>query len=165
MSLRTALCTTLCAAALAALPAAAALYKWTDENGRTVYGDTPPPGVEAERISVAAPPGDPNAVREMASKDAELRKRAQARADDEAKAEKAAADDRARLDRCVQIRGRMQTLRSGVPVYRFNEAGEKVFYDAKDTEKAITDTDRLLRENNCGPVSAAPAAATGTTTY
>jgi hypothetical protein len=147
------------------LPAAAALYKWTDENGRTVYGDTPPPGVKAERMSVAAPAGDPNAVRDMASKDAELRKRAQARADEDAKAEKAAADDRTRLDRCVQIRGRMQTLRSGVPVYRFNEAGEKVYFDAKETEKAIAETDRALRENNCAPVSAAPSGATGTTTY
>lgn len=165
MSLRTALCTTLCAAALVALPAAAALYKWTDENGRTVYGDTPPAGVKAERISVAAPPGDPNAVRDMAAKDAELRKRAQSRADEEAKSEKAAADDKTRLDRCVQIRGRMQTLRSGVPVYRFNEAGEKVYYNAAETEKAIAETDRLLRENNCAPVSAAPSGSTGTTTY
>jgi hypothetical protein len=165
MSWRTALCTTLCAAALAALPAAAALYKWTDENGRTVYGDTPPPGVKAERISVAAPPGDPGAVRDMAAKDAELRKRAQARADEEAKAEKATADDKARLERCVQIRGRMQTLRSGVPVYRFNEAGEKVYYNAAETEKAIAETDRALRDNNCAPVSAAPSGTTGTTTY
>src|SRR5262249_9316137 len=105
MRFRTALCTVLCAAACAALPAVAALYKWTDENGRVVYGDTPPPGAKAERISVAAPPADPNAVRDMASKDAELKKRAQARADEETKAEKAAADDKARLDRCVQIRG------------------------------------------------------------
>ena len=162
MSLRIALCTALCAAALAALPAAAALYKWTDENGRVVYGDTPPPGAKAERISVATPPADANAVRDMASKDAELRKRAQDRADADAKSEKAAAEDKARLDRCVQIRGRMQTLRSGVRTYRFNEAGEKVYFDAKDTEKAIGETDRALRENNCAPVSAAPP---GTTAY
>jgi hypothetical protein len=56
----------------------------------------------------------------------------------------------------------MQTLRSGVPVYRFNDAGEKVYFDAKETEKAIAETDQALRQNNCAPVSAAP---TGTTTY
>lgn len=165
MSLRKTLCTTLCAASLAALPAVAALYKWTDENGRVVYGDTPPPGAKAERISVAAPPADPNAVRDMASKDAELKKRAQDRADTEAKAEKAAADDKARLERCVQIRGRMQTLRSGVALYRFNEAGEKVFYDDAERNKAMADTDRQLRESNCAPVGASPSAGTGTSTY
>src|SRR5262249_32524776 len=153
-----ALCTVLCAAACAALPAVAALYKWTDENGRVVYGDTPPPGAKAERISVAAPPADPNAVRDMASKDAELKKRAQARADEERKAEKAAADDKARVDRCVQTRGRMQTLRSGVGVYRYNDEGEKVYFDEAERNKAIAETDRALRDSNCARVTAAPAA-------
>jgi hypothetical protein len=156
------LCTTLCAIACAALPAAAALYKWTDENGRVVYGDTPPPGAKAERISVAAPPTDPNAVRDMAAKDAELKKRAQTRTDEETKAEKAAADDKARQERCVQIRGRMQTLRSGAAVYRFNEAGEKIYFDDAERNKAIAETDRALRDSNCAPVTAAPG---GTSTY
>ena len=162
MRFRTALCTTLCAAACAALPAVAALYKWTDENGRVVYGDTPPPGAKADRISVAAPPADPNAAREMAAKDAELKKRAQARDDEETKAQKATADDKGRLDRCVQMRGRMQTLRSGAAVYRFNDAGEKVYFDEAERTKAIAETDRALRESNCAPVTAAPA---GTSTY
>lgn len=165
MSLRNVLCIAICTAAFAALPAAGALYKWTDENGRVVYGDTPPPGVKAERISVAAPSSDPNAVRDMAAKDAELKKRQQDRDTEEAKAEKAFADNKARADRCVQVRGRMQTLRSGAAVYRFNEAGEKVYYDAAERDKAIAETDRTLRELNCAPVPTAGNAPAGTSTY
>ena len=40
-----------CAAvAMAAAPALADVYKWQDEKGRTIYGDTPPPGVKAAPV-------------------------------------------------------------------------------------------------------------------
>jgi len=143
------LCLALCALAFAALPAAAALYKWTDENGRVVYGDTPPAGVKAERVNAAVPPADPNAVREMASKDAQINKRQQARADEEAKADKAQADAKAKSERCAQIRGNIQTLRSEAAVYRFNEKGEKVYLEAPDRDKGVADSEKLLRDLNC----------------
>ncbi|HTS22371.1 MAG TPA: DUF4124 domain-containing protein [Casimicrobiaceae bacterium] len=154
MNRRTALAVVLCAFAFAAFPAAAAMYKWTDENGRTVYGDTPPAGVKAERINAALPPADPNAVRDMASKDAQINARQRARAEDDAKAEKAQADAKAKLDRCAQLRGNIQTMRSDVAVYRFNDKGEKVYLEAADRQKSITDSENLLRSLNC---DAAPA--------
>jgi hypothetical protein len=149
MNRRLSLCVAVCALAFAALPAAAALYKWTDENGRIVYGDTPPPGVKAERVKAAAPPDDPNAVRDMATKDAQINKRQQARAEDEVKAEKAQTDAKAKLDRCAQIRGNIQTLRADAPVYRFNEKGEKVFMEAPERAKGVADAEKLLRDLNC----------------
>jgi hypothetical protein len=143
-----------CALAFAALPAAAALYKWTDENGRVVYGDTPPAGVKAERVNAAVPPADPNAVREMASKDAQINKRQQARAEDDAKAEKADAEAKAKLDRCAQARGNIQALRSDANIVRFNEKGEKVYLDAPERAKGIADSEKLLRDLNCPGVPA-----------
>jgi len=139
----------LLALALAALPAAAALYKWTDENGRTVYGDTPPPGVKVEKINAAAPPDNPNAVREMASKDAGFKARQKERADDDAKAEKAQADAKAKLERCAQLRGNIQTMRSSAAVYRFNEKGEKVYFEEADRQKSIADSEKQLRDLEC----------------
>jgi len=148
------------------MPAAAATYKWLDENGRVVYGDTPPPGVKAERINVALPPADPSAVRDMASKDAELKKREQQRAEAQAGAEKAVADNQAAVERCVQARGRMQALRSEGQLYRYNEKGDKVFLDQAARDKAIAETDRYMRDLNCLPVAAPPAGAqTGTSAY
>jgi len=149
MNRRASLCVALCALAFAALPAAAALYKWTDENGRIVYGDTPPAGVKAEKVTAAVPPADPNAVRDMASKDAQIKARQQARADDEVKAEKAQADDKAKLERCAQVRGNIQTMRSNAPVYRFNDKGEKIYLESPDREKSIADSQKVLRDLNC----------------
>ncbi|MDQ2963643.1 MAG: DUF4124 domain-containing protein [Pseudomonadota bacterium] len=141
-----------CTLAFTAFSAAAALYKWNDENGRVVYGDTPPPGVKAERVNPTVAPGDPNAVRDMATTDAQINKRQQDRAEDEAKAEKAQADARAKLDRCVQIRGRLQTLRGDVAVYRFNDKGEKVYMPAAERDKATAESEKMLRDLNCPAV-------------
>jgi hypothetical protein len=149
MDRRASLCVAVCALAFAALPAAAALYKWTDENGRVVYGDTPPAGVKAERLNAAVAPADPNAVRDMAAKDAQINKRQQARAEDEVKAEKAQADAKTKLERCAQIRGNIQTLRSDAAVFRFNEKGEKVYMEAPDRAKGVADAEKLLRDLNC----------------
>lgn len=139
-----------CTLAFAALPAGAALYKWNDENGRVVYGDTPPAGVKAERVNPTVAPADPSAVRDMATKDAQINKRQQDRADEDAKAEKDQADARSKVDRCVQIRGNLQTLRgSQLGVYRFNEKGEKVYLETADREKRIADAEKLLRDLKC----------------
>src|SRR5438045_9512935 len=75
-------------AALAGSVSMAAMYKWVDENGRVAYGDTPPAGVKAERLSSGPASADPAAVRDMATKDAEVRKRMQQRTDDEARVDK-----------------------------------------------------------------------------
>jgi len=135
--------------ALSSLPVGAALYKWTDENGRTVYGDTPPAGVKVEKVTAAAPPADPNAVREMAAKDAEIKARQKARTEADAKAEKAQSDAKAKLERCAQLKGNIQTMRSGAAVYKFNEKGDKVYFEDADRKKSIADSERQLRDLNC----------------
>ena len=86
----TAFCTA--AVVLAAASAQAVLYKWTNENGRVVYGDQPPASAKAERVNPGVAPADPGAVRSMAAKDAEIKKRMQDRADADTKSEKEQAD-------------------------------------------------------------------------
>jgi hypothetical protein len=149
MTHRAAVAIAFCAFSLAAAPAAAALYKWTDDNGRVVYGDTPPAGVKVERVNAAAPPADPSAVRDLAAKDAQFKARQRARAEEDAKAEKAQADAKAKLERCAQLRGNIQTMRSTAAVYKFNDKGEKVYLETADREKSIADAERQLRSLNC----------------
>jgi hypothetical protein len=139
----------LCTLSLAAAPALAALYKWTDENGRTVYGDTPPAGVKAEKVNAPTSPADPNAVRDMAAKDAQIKARQRARAEEDAKAEKTQADAKAKLERCAQLRGNIQTMRSSAAVYKFNDKGEKIYLEAADRERSIADSETQLRNLNC----------------
>jgi hypothetical protein len=137
----TALCTV--AIVLAAASAQAVLYKWTDENGRVVYGDQPPASAKAERVNPGIAPADPNAVRSMA-------------ADAEAKSDKEQADAKKKGDMCAQARGRIRTLREDVNVYRYNEKGEKVFFEPAERQKAIADNEKMMRDLNCAPAPAAP---------
>ena len=123
--------------------AQAVLYKWTDENGRVVYGDQPPASVKAERVNRRRRRRPiPSAVRSMAAKDAEIKKRQQQRADDDAKTEKEQADAKKKLEQCAQARGRIRTLREDANVYRYNEKGEKVFYEPAERQKAIADNEK-----------------------
>lgn len=129
----------------------AVLYKWVDENGRTVYGDQPPPGAKPERLNASVGPADPNAVKDMANKDAEIRKRQQQRVDDAAKVEKEQSDAKRKLDQCIQARGRIRTLREDAVIYRYNEKGERTNYQPADREKAINENQKILRDLNCPP--------------
>ena len=67
--------------ALACLPAAAQMYKWVDENGRTQFSDRPPPpGVKFVTINstpaTAAPPAATKPPRSTVSnQEIEFRKR------------------------------------------------------------------------------------------
>jgi hypothetical protein len=135
--------------ALATTASQAILYKWIDENGRVVYGDQPPAGTKPEKLNTSIAPADPNAVRDMASKDAEIRKRQQQRADEAAKTAKDEADSKRKLDQCVQARGRIKTLQADTAVFRYNEKGEKVFYEPADRERAIAETQKSMRDLNC----------------
>ena len=74
--------------------AAAALYKWTDAQGRIVYSDQPPAAnVKTEQLRAPPPPANPNAAKELAQREAEFRKRqAEARRSRAPKADKERAD-------------------------------------------------------------------------
>jgi hypothetical protein len=139
------------ATALAASPSLAALYKWIDENGRVTYGDTPPAGVKADRLSATAPAADPGAVRDLASKDAELKKRQQQRVDDAAKADKDLADANLRRTQCQQAVGRIKTLREDANVYRYDGKGQRVFLEGAAREEAIAQNQKLMRDIGCTP--------------
>jgi hypothetical protein len=151
-----------CAAAWTATPVAAVTYKWLDENGRVVYGDTPPPGVKAERINTALPPADPNAARDLASQDAAIKKRQQDRADEEAKAEKDRADANLRRSQCQQALGQIRALREESNDYRIDEKGEKVLLDAAARESAIAQNQQIMRDIGCTPAVNAPASSSTT---
>jgi hypothetical protein len=135
--------------AVASTASHAILYKWIDENGRVVYGDQPPPNAKPEKVNTSIGPADPNAVRDMAAKDAEIKKRQQLRADDAAKTAKDETDNKRKLDQCVQARGRIKTLRNDTAVFRYNEKGDKVMYETADRERAIADNQKLMRDLNC----------------
>jgi len=116
---------------LAVAPATGALYKWTDASGRIVYSDQPPPGnVKVEQLNVP-PPADPNAVKDLATKEVELQKKKQARAEDETKANTARVEANMRRQECDRARGQAITLAqsSQIVIYTTNAKGERTTMD------------------------------------
>jgi hypothetical protein len=141
-------------AALAlALPASAAMYKWTDENGRTVYSDQPPPAhVKSEVMGGAPPPANPDAVKDMANREAEFRKRQMERAEDTKKVEKSRAETQKLALFCTQARTQAAGLRrADIAMYRLNEKGERVELDEAGRRAEADKLDALVRERKCPP--------------
>lgn len=132
-------------------------YKWTDKDGRTQYGDNPPPGVKATRIKGPSPsaPGAPAAP---ASKDAvgkdgkplspeaAFKKRQQEREEAEKKEAQERAQAEAKQKNCESAQASLRQLESGQRIGQVNAQGERVFIDddqrAKQTQaaqKAVSD--------------------------
>ena len=141
-----------CILAAVLMPAesgAAALYKWTDASGRVVYSDQPPPGnVKSEMLKGPPPPANPNAVKEMATKELEYRQRQLDKAEAGAKADKDRTMAKDRADNCAQVKGQMQTLaEEGLAIYRINEKGERVAMDDAARRAERERLGKWMREN------------------
>ena len=134
---------------LAAAPALAATYKWTDANGRVIYSDQPPNGnFKVEAINAPPPPANPNAAKELAAKEAEMQQRKLLRADEEAKAAKTLADTSQKREQCGRIRGQIAMMQTDQSLlYRSNEKGEKVFMDDTGRRREIQKLEAWVREN------------------
>lgn len=133
------------------LPATAALYKWTDANGRVVYSDQPPPGsVKSEQLQAAPPPANPHAVRELAEKEAELKKRQQDRAKQAENEARLRADASRRAAECTRAQNQVRALGASQDiVYRINEQGERVALDEAARVRERQELERWMRANNC----------------
>jgi Domain of unknown function (DUF4124) len=142
----------LCAALLVAPHAHAALWKWVDSNGRVVYSDIPPTAdVKAERVSGPAPRANPNAVKELVSQEADLKKRQMQRVEDETKSEKSKAESTKKQEQCTLMRGQLKAMQmDNVQHYRVNEKGERVFLDATARKQQIDRIEAYLKEQ-CQP--------------
>lgn len=136
------------AGSLVPVAGAATLYKYTDNRGRVVYSDVPPPGnVNSQTVTTTAP-ANPQAARDLQAKEAEFRKRQQQRADDAAAEEKSRADAARRAQACTQSRGTLKGLQDqNLPHYRMNEAGERMLLDAEMRRLEIERLEKYLREN------------------
>ena len=138
--------------ALAALPAAAAMYKWVDEKGVTHYSESPPPdGRKATKVEPkVVPPSGPGAApvdwkkREQDSRKQRI-EREQA---DEASKARAHNEYAERANRCNQAKRDLEVLNLQVPVYSKNERGERVYVEDKDRAAEMAAARRII-EANC----------------
>lgn len=144
---------------LSAIPAAAALYKWVDANGRVTYSDQPPPAnVKAETVSAPTSATNPDAVKEMASQELDLKKRQVQRAEEQKRAAQARIDEANRQQFCVEARSQIRMYDSDLLLRRVNEQGEPVYMDESMKRKEKERLEAIVRDQ-CGAAPPPRAAA------
>lgn len=156
-----------------ATAASAHQYKWVDQNGKTRYGDMPPPGVKATLLKPppgAAAPAAPAApaagesakdAAKGAAKDAkkgplspaeqemDYRKRQQEAQAKAKKEEEARAAVAVKQQNCSRAEQGMRTLESGQRMTRLDAKGERYFLDEAAIEREKAEILKVIREN-CG---------------
>ena len=140
------------ACALASGAVGATLYKWTDANGRVVYSDQPPTGnVKVEIVGGAPPPDNPDAARDLANKDVEMKKAQRERTEEATKSDQARAEAVRRAGVCDQARAavRMYQADNKIPLYRLNEKGERILVNDEERRRKVDEQQKLVREY-CG---------------
>src|SRR5688572_28978250 len=127
---------------LAFAGAAAAQYKWVDQNGKVQYGDTPPPGARVSTVRPPPGPAQPEPAAEdkkdakapltSADKDAEFRKRQLEGEHNREKQAKAQQEAQTKRENCARAQDYLRTLQSGQRIARTNAQGEReVLEDAQ----------------------------------
>jgi len=138
--------------------AAHAQYRWIDKDGKTRYGDTPPPGVKATALGAPAS-GSAPASPAAASKDAkkgpltaaereqDFRKRQDAAKKDQEKAEQDRQAKSDQAEACTQTREYLRSLESGQRIARTNASGERYFLDEGQTAQEIAKARQTIQQN------------------
>lgn len=135
-----------------ALPATAtaAIYKWVDENGQTVYSETPPPaGVERMHIKGAPPPPvDPEqAMQELRDRAKALDQRRDERTGNETEAQQNAERQKRTQENCEILRKNLSVLNSGRRIRETGSDGEQAFLDETQLAARLKETqDRINKE-------------------
>jgi hypothetical protein len=130
-------------------PVSAALYKWTDANGRVVYSDQPPLGnFKIETLQGPPPPANPNAVKEMAAKELELKKRQTDAAEMDKKTESQRAEMAKKTEQCARMQEQIRQLAAEqISLVRLNEKGETVYVDDATRRKERAELELRVKTN------------------
>ena len=139
---------------LAATPAmafAASVYKWTDEDGVTHFGDRQPTGQQAESVSIRTGKGSGNSrmspqerVEELESREAEESEQRQETAVEEARRKQRAAN-------CETAQSNLALIQRNSRI-RIEEEGELRYLSPEEIEEKKQEFEKIAEEN-CGEPS------------
>ena len=137
------------AAAVALTPIAhAQLYKYVDQNGKTVYSDQPPASADSKQISVptSRPSNAPAAPKSAVERDKELDKGRKDVAEKQKKSDQAAERSAQAEQRCNQSRTAHQTFVDGGRISKYNDKGERVLLSDAEIDSERERTRREMDE-------------------
>ena len=120
-----------------AQPCIAQVYQWKDAEGKTVFTDSPPPGVKARAVSKGGEQDAPSAIAPLNGDKKPDAKKANPEKDKEAKA---AAEKRelALREYCDSARNRLTELNSGMRIGAMDSNGER--YVLTDEQRSAEST-------------------------
>ncbi len=122
------------------LAASAAVYKWTDADGRLHFGDRPPQA-GAETVPLPSAPASmapvPSAEQRQENQNKLLNAFEAERQLNRAAQDKAQQEKAERERNCAEARERLQAGIRSSAMYQENEAGERVYFDEAQREQAI----------------------------
>ncbi len=130
-------------------------YKWTDDKGRTQYGDVPPPGVNATRLkgppAPSSPPPLPAAAGAKgpltaAERDAAFRKRQEEAQKAREQQELAARDGQAKKENCARAQDHVRTIESGQRLSRTDSKGERQYLDDSQVAQELAKARQAAQE-------------------
>ena len=141
---------------LFATAAAAQQYKWVDQNGKTQYGDVPPPGVQAQRLKPpsSGPAPAPAAAAKKDGKtekplspEAAYRKRQEDAQKENEKNEKAEQEAAARKENCARAQEQLRQLETGQRIARTDSKGERYFLDDAQVAQEMARTRQIVQQS------------------
>ena len=135
---------TLAIASLLAPAAFAQLYKYVDKDGRTVYSDQPPTGVDSKQVN--APSAPASGPKSFVERDKELEKARTKARDDAKKTEAAEKTAAAQEERCKQATDRHRSLAEGGRIWKYDDKGERTIMDDQEIETEREKARRLMDE-------------------
>ncbi|MEJ2534986.1 MAG: DUF4124 domain-containing protein [Gammaproteobacteria bacterium] len=141
-------------ALLLALPVTApaqTVYQWVDENGVTVYGERPPPGVDAKQVTVepapAAPSPSPYARQEAETAPGEPTRLEQERQDRRERAQNRAEEQERLEAACAAARDFVLRVGSRPNVLIEDEDGNVTRMDDAERVQRVEEAEAFIREN------------------
>lgn len=120
----------------------AAMYKWTDENGQTVYSQSPPPKGNVRQLKKAPGPNPVEAERARETLQREIERsydEASAREQANGEEEERQRDLEARTKNCDAARSNLTTIRNLGRSRILTPDGEYVFLSEAEREVKIND--------------------------
>jgi hypothetical protein len=136
------------AAAMALAPMAGAqLYKYVDKDGKTVYSDQPPAGIDSKQISAGGRGGPPaDAAKTAVQRDKDLDKGRKEGAEKTKKSTEDADRTAQNEARCRDLKANYQMFVDGGRIQRNNDKGERELMSDAEIESARERTRREMEE-------------------
>jgi Domain of unknown function (DUF4124) len=131
-------------AAFLSLAAQAQIYRWTDEQGRTRYGEQPPPGAKARLVAPPTAGGAPASQQRrpgVEEQEADFRRRQIERRDAD---ERQATAAKMRGEHCDSLRQQL-AIAGQARLFRV-EKGERIYYSDAEKEAHAARLRALIRE-------------------